>query len=98
MRIACPGERFEGRPTWIVEAEKLGGLVECLPGRVVDRRCKAAIVADPADLEQLAMAAGDEQEKVGKIEVRIDQSRTERMSFQMVDRDERLTGRERQSL
>ena len=55
-------------------------------------------IADPAHLEQLAMAAAGEEQEVGKVEIAIDQARRQRMAFEMVDRDQRLAGGDRQPL
>ncbi len=44
------------------------------------------------------MAARDEQQQIRKSEGGIDQAGAQRMAFEMVDRDQRLAGRERESL
>ncbi len=44
------------------------------------------------------MTAAGKQQQIGKIEIGIDQARAERMAFEMVDRDQRLAGRERETL
>ena len=44
------------------------------------------------------MAARDEQQQIGKVEVRIGQPRAQRMAFEMIDGDQRLARGERQPL
>jgi len=72
--------------------------VMSLAGGIVDRRGEAAIARDPLDQQQLAMAAGHEQQQIGEGEIGIGQPRAERMPLQMVDRDQRLADRMRQRL
>ena len=85
-------------PAGIIEAEQLGRLVERLADRIVDGRRQALVAADAGHFEQLAMAARDQQQQIGEAEVRIDQPRRQRVAFEMVDRDQRLAGGERQAL
>ena len=96
--IAAFASVLDRRPSGISEPEQLRGFIERLASRIVDGGRKPAVVADAADLEQLAMAARDQQQKVRKAEVRIDQPGRERMAFEMIDRDQRLAGSEREPL
>ena len=95
-RRRAPAPRSPGRRD--SQAEQLGGLVERFARRIVDGRRQPAVIADPAHFEQLAMAARDQQQQIGKIEIRIDQPRRQRMAFEMVDRDQRLARGQRQPL
>jgi hypothetical protein len=47
-----------------------GALVEGFAGCIVDRGGDAAVAADSLDEEQLAVAAGNEQQQIWEIEVR----------------------------
>jgi hypothetical protein len=90
-RRPWPAPRSPGRR--IAQAEQLGRLVERLARGVVDGGREPAIVADAAHFEQLAMAAAGEQQQIGKSSFTIDQPRAERVAFEMIDRDQRLSAR-----
>ena len=92
QRVAGRGKLLDRGTAGIGQPEQLGGLVERLARRIVDRRRQAAVIAHAAHLEQLAVAAGDEQQQVGKLQVGIDQPRRQRMTLEMVHRDQRLAG------
>src|SRR5690348_14610071 len=66
VRITALRQRFDSWATGVRQAEQLCGLVEGLASRIVDGGREAAIIADAAHLEQLAMTAGDKQQQVGK--------------------------------
>ena len=70
----CRGP-FDGGTAGEAQAKQLGGLVERLARRVVDRRGKAAIGSNPLDQQQLAMSARYEQQQIGKFEVGVRQPR-----------------------
>jgi hypothetical protein len=98
-RLGVPfsGKRFNRRPARIAKPHRLGGFVEGFPGGIVDGRGKAAIIADAAYLEQLAMPAAGKQQEVGKIEGGIDQPRAKRMPLKVINCDQRLACGEAQS-
>ena len=96
--VAGLRQRLDRRAAGIGQAEQLCGLVERLAGGVVDGRRQPPVIADAAHFEQLAMAAGDEQQQIGKVEVRIGKPRAERMAFEVIDREQRLARRQRQPL
>ncbi len=98
LRIAGPCQCLDAWPAGIAQAQDLGGLVERLSRRIVDRRRKPAILAHAIDAQDLAMPARDEQQQIGKFEARIGEARRERMALQMVDRDQRLARCHRQCL
>ena len=98
LGVAVAGQRFDRRPAGIGQAEQFRGLVEGFAGGIVDRRRQAAIVADPAHFEQLAMPARHQQQQIREIEIGIGEARRQRMAFEMIDRDQRLARRQRQTL
>ena len=98
VRVAFAGKLLDRGAARIGQAEELGRLVERLPGGIVDGRGEAAIVADSAHLEQLAMAPGRKQEQVGEGELRIGEARREGVAFEMIDRDQRLAASEGEAL
>ena len=69
-RVALARQPLDRRPAGKAEAEDLGGLVERFAERVVDRRREPAIAPDALDPQHLAMPAGDQQQRIGKIERR----------------------------
>ena len=77
------------RPARIAEPEQLRGLVEGLADGVVLRGAEPHVIADAAHGDDLGMAAGGEEQAIGKRR-RVGQPRGERMRFQMIDRDQRL--------
>ena len=92
-----PGERDARAPlrrfaldlgtSGIAEAQELGGLVEGLAERIVERRAEALVVADALDDEKLGMPARNEQEQIREIEP-VGEPCRERVGFEMIDRDE----------
>ncbi len=98
LRVARLRQRLDARPAGIAEAQDLRGLVERLARRIVDRRREPAILAHAIDAQDLAMPARDEQQQIGEFEARVGEARGERMTLQMVDRDQRLARRHRQCL
>jgi hypothetical protein len=79
------------------EAEQLRRLVEGLAEGVVDGGAEAAIVADAVDGQELAVAAGDQEEQIRKRQP-VGQPGGERVALEVVDGDERLAGGERDRL
>ena len=55
--IPMRGHAVDDRPAGIAEADDRGDLVERLAGRVVERLTDDSVSADPADLDELRMAA-----------------------------------------
>ena len=96
--VALARQLLDRRTARIAEPEQLGGLVESLAQRIVDRGREAAIFAHPLDQQQLAMPARDEQQQIGEFERRIGQPRAQRVAFEVVDREQRLPARHRQRL
>ena len=77
------------RSARIAEAEQLGGLVEGFADGVVLRGADPHIIADAAHGDDLGVAAGGEEQAIGKRRG-VGQPRGERMGFEMIDRDQRL--------
>ncbi len=92
------GGVFDGGASWKAEAEHFGALVEGFAGGVIDRGGKSTVAADPFDKQELAMAARDEQEEIGKAEVRLRDHRRQCVALEMVERDKRLVSGERKPL
>ncbi len=90
-RVAGLRRRFHRRPAGIGEAEELGGLVEGFAERIVDGGTEAAVAADVFYREELAVAAGDQQQQIGEGDA-VGEAGGERMAFEVVDGDERLSG------
>ena len=84
------------RPAGIAQAQHLRHLVEGLAQRVVDGRAQPPVAADAFDHQQLAVAAGDQQQQVGKGDA-VGQPRRQRVPFQVVDGEERQAGGRRRS-
>ena len=98
-RIAFQRQPLDRRPAGIAEAEDLGGLVERLAQRVVDRRAEPAVAADALDPQQLAMAARDQQQQHRETASVGSASRgRQRVAFEVIDRDQRLVAGHRQRL
>ena len=95
--IAARGFLFDQRTAGIAEAEQFRRLVEGLADGVVERAAEAEIIADAAHAENLRMAAGGEEQAIGKRRP-VGEPRRERMRFQMIDGDQRLVVRERNRL
>ena len=95
--IAARRLLLDQRPAGIAEAEQFRRLVECLADRVVDRAAEPQVVADAAHAEDLGMAAGGEEQAIGKRR-RVGEPRGERMRLQMIDRDQRLVVSKRDRL
>src|SRR3546814_7751987 len=88
MGIAALSDAFDRGAAGIAETEQLRGFVEGLARGVVDGGREAAIIADAAHEQQLAMAARHEQQQIGEGEAGVDETRRKRVPFQMVDRSE----------
>ncbi len=85
------------RSARIGQAEHLGGLVEGFADGVVDGAAELLVIADAAHRDQLGVAAGDQQQQIGEADA-VGEARGQRMGFQMVHRDERLAGGQRDRL
>ena len=87
--VATGSGGFECRAAGIAEFEQLGRLVEGFADGVVDGAAKAVIDADILCDHQLAVAAGDQQQEVGKVDC-VGQPRGQGMPFEVVDGDKRF--------
>ena len=96
-RVAARGLFLDLRAARIAEPEQLRGLVEGLADGVVHRGADAHVIADAAHGDDLGVAAGGEEQAIGKRR-RVGQPRGERMRFQMIDRDQRLLADQRDRL
>jgi hypothetical protein len=96
-RVAALGQTLQRRPARVAQPHALGDLVEGLAGRVVDGRAQAAAGADPRHLQQLAMAAADQQQQEG-IGDFVRQPGAECVPLQVVDRDQRQVAGQRRRL
>ena len=76
------------RTARIGQPQGLGDLVEGFAGGVVDGCAHAPAAADALDGDQLAMAAGDQQQQEGVVDVAVEPGR-DRVALQVVDGDER---------
>ena len=76
------------RSARIGQAQHLGDLVEGFAHRVVDGGAEPHIIADAEHGDDLGVAAGGEEQAIGKRE-RAGQPRRQRMRLEMVDRDQR---------
>src|SRR5207248_5276961 len=83
---------FDRRPAGVTETQQLGGLVKGLAGGIVAVRAEHAVLADPGADQQLRVAAGYQQQQIRKADA-IREARSQRMGFEMIDRDERLLRR-----
>ena len=97
LTVAARGFLLDERPARITEAEKLGRLVESLADGVIDGAAKPQVIADPANTENLGVAARGQKQAIRKGGA-ICQARGQRMRFEVVDREQRLVMRERNSL
>ncbi len=87
--IAIARRVLDRRPAGIAEPQQLGGLVEGFAGGIVAAGAELAIAADPGADQQLGVAAGNQQQQIGKPDI-VREPGGERMRFEMVDREERL--------
>src|SRR5207237_7573876 len=87
-RARCP---FDCRPAGIAQTDQLSRLVKRLSGGVVERRAEADITPDTCARQELAMPAGNQEEKIGKGNI-ISQASRQSVRFEMVNRDKRLVG------
>ena len=72
----------------IAQAQHLGDLVEGLAQGVVVRRAELAVAADPFDGDELAVAAGDQEQEIGEGHG-VGEAGGQRVRLQMVDGGER---------
>ena len=82
------GPGLNGRSARIAQAQHLGGFIEGFPQGVVDGGAETPVTPDALDGQQLAMAAGNQQQQVGKIDA-VGQPRRQGMPFQVIDGQER---------
>ena len=92
--IAAARGALDRRPAGKAEPQHLRRLVVGLAERIVERGAEAAVAAHAQDHQQLAMAARDQEQQVGKLEPVLgsgseDEARGQRMRLEMVDREER---------
>jgi hypothetical protein len=95
--IAAVGRALHRRPAGKAEVEELGRLVEGLAEGIVDGGAVAAIGPDVLHRQKLGVAAGDEEQQVGRPQA-LGQARREGVGFQMVDRHQRQVVGERDRL
>ena len=90
-------QAFESRAARIAEAQGHGDLVEGLSGGVVDRRADAAAAADARDGQKLAVPPRRQQEQI-RVRRGLGETNRDRMSLQVIDRDEGQIVRQRDRL
>ncbi len=88
---------LDGGSAGMREAEQFRGLVEGFAERVVDGGAEADVAADILDQQQLRMPAGDEEQHVGRPEI-FGEAGGQRVSFEVVDGDQRQAVDERDRL
>ena len=88
-RIAVAGADFHLRSAGITQPQKLRHLVESLTQGIVNRCAETVIAADAFDKLELRMTARDQQQQVREFN-RSQQSRRQRMAFEMIDRQQWL--------
>ena len=96
-RIAVQRGGLDRRTAGEAQPEHLGDLVERLADGIVDGRAEPHIAPDAFDREQLRMAARHQQQEKREADV-VGQPASQRMAFQMVDRNERPVACQRQRL
>ena len=85
------------RSAGIAQSEQLGGLVEGFADGIVDGGAEQRVIADAAHRHDLGVAAGGEEQAIGKRHGRR-QPRGQRMRLEMVDRHQRLAADQRDCL
>ena len=93
-RVAVLRLALDLRPARIGEPEQLRGLVERFADRVVERGAEPHVLADVEHRDDLRVPAGGEEQAVGKLGV-VGEARGQRMRLEMIDRDQRLLGDQR---
>jgi hypothetical protein len=91
------GVLFDNGTTGLAESEQLRRLVEGFAERIVYRGAKANIIGEGANMDELRVPAGDEQQEIRRRDA-IGQTDRQRVRLEMVDRDERLALHERKRL
>src|SRR5207244_1496237 len=81
----------------IAEAEELRRLVERFADCVVDRGSDLDVFAHPADGDDLSVASGGKKQTIGKRRI-VGQSGGQRMRLEMINRNQRRLGYERDRL
>ena len=79
---------LDGRAARVAEPQHLRDLVERLADRIVDGGAEQAVAADALDRDQLAMAAGDQQQEIGEVELG-HEAGGQRVRLEVVDRHQR---------
>lgn len=85
---------LDGRAAGETQTQKFGRLVKGFAHRIVNRGAEATIFANALDNQQLAVAARDKQQQVGKGQA-MGQPYREGVPFQVIDTDERQAARRR---
>src|SRR5204863_7640730 len=60
-RVAGGGESIHLRPSWIRQAQELGGFVEAFPGGVIERGAKQNMIKFTTHVDQHGVPAADDQ-------------------------------------
>ena len=97
VRPAGARRLLHRRPAGKAEAQQLGGLVEGLAQRIVDGGAEPLVAADVVHDQQLRVAAGDQQQQVGRLQA-LGEPHRQRVRLQMVDGDQRQPVHQRQRL
>ena len=98
-RSALPARasRLDLRAAGIAQPQELRGLVEGFADGVVDRGAEPNVFADAEHRDDLGVAAGSEEQAIRERR-RVGEPHRERMRLQVIDRDQRLLGYERDRL
>ena len=86
------------RTTGILQPHQLGGLVECLARRIIQRLAEQLVLTDAIDPNQLGMPARHQQSDERKSRRLFFQHRRQQMAFHMVHTERRNIPGERQCL
>ena len=98
--ITGGGEFFDGRACRMGEAQKFADLVEAFADGVIGSRAEGVVVARLGDVDELGVAAGDQEQQVGLLVLKegfgegggiLGQQRRESVAFDMVGGQERFT-------
>ncbi len=87
----CPaagGRRLHHGSARRTQPQQLGGFIKRLPRRIIYGGAEAGILPDAIHPDELGMAAGYEQQQIGKIGP-LRHSDGQRVSFQMINRNQR---------
>ena len=101
VRVSVEGRPIDLRAAGVRQRQQTRHLVERLAHRVVDRAAQALVAPDAPHGDALAMPARHQEQQVRERRAAVHQAGQpggERVRFQVVDRDERQAGRERDTL